>query len=99
MYYLYIVKCSDNSLYTGITTDLERRMNEHNNSIKGAKYTSAHRPVKLVYFSEHKNRSLASKEESGIKKIARKEKLQLIENKSISKKKDIAKLDCMKYCI
>lgn len=79
MYYLYILQCSDNSLYTGITTDLKRRLHEHNHSKKGAKYTSMRRPVKLVYSEEHKNRSEASSTEYRIKKLSKKNKLQLIE--------------------
>ncbi len=78
MYYLYILKCADKTLYTGITTDIERRVLEHNNSKRGAKYTSTRRPLKMVYFKKFKNRSLASIEESRIKKLSRKEKLLLI---------------------
>jgi len=78
MYYLYILKCADKTLYTGITTDLKRRVFEHNNSKTGAKYTKAHRPVKLVYSRKFKNRSLASKEEMRIKNLSRPEKLLLI---------------------
>ncbi|MFH1194005.1 MAG: GIY-YIG nuclease family protein [bacterium] len=78
MYYLYIVKCSDKTLYTGITVDLERRLKEHNSSKHGAKYTSARRPVKLVYSKKFRNRSLASKAEARIKNLTRAEKLKLI---------------------
>jgi len=78
MYFVYMVECSDGTLYTGITTDLERRVDEHNNSVKGAKYTRARRPVILVYSETLENRSDASKREFSIKKMSRKEKLQLI---------------------
>jgi putative endonuclease len=79
VYYVYIVKCSDETLYTGISTELERRINEHNTSEKGAKYTRIRRPVKLVYSEEHEDRSSASKGEYEIKKkMSRKEKLKLI---------------------
>ena len=78
MYHLYIIKCSDQTLYTGITTDLKRRVFEHNNSKLGAKYTSARRPVELVYSRKFKNRSLASQEEARIKKMRRVDKLKLI---------------------
>ena len=78
MYYLYILKCADKTLYTGITTDLKRRVAEHNNSKLGAKYTSSRGPVKLVYSKRFKNRSSASKEEARIKKLKRIKKLQLI---------------------
>jgi len=74
-----MVRCVDETLYTGITTDLERRLDEHNNSEKGAKYTRARRPVTLVYSEELKSRSEASKREYFIKhKMSRKEKLSLI---------------------
>ncbi len=81
MYHLYILKCSDKTLYTGITTDLKRRVGEHNGakgSKLGARYTSARRPVTLVYSRKFKNRSDASKEEARIKKLTRAEKLFLI---------------------
>ena len=61
MYYLYILKCADKTLYTGITTDLKRRIGEHNSSKLGAKYTSSRIPVELVYSKKFKNRSSASK--------------------------------------
>ena len=77
-YYLYIVRCADNTLYTGITTNLERRIDEHNFSTKGAKYTKARRPVSLVYSEEHLDRSSASKREYTIKKMRREEKNLLI---------------------
>lgn len=80
MYYLYILKCADKSLYTGITTDLARRLAEHNgigNKI-GAKYTAARRPVKIIYSKKYKNRSSASIEEARIKKLTRLEKLNLV---------------------
>jgi putative endonuclease len=78
MYHLYILECSDKTLYTGVAVDLKRRINEHNNSRLGAKYTLARRPVKLVYSKKFKNRSLAQKAESRIKKLSRSEKLKLI---------------------
>ena len=78
-YYVYILECSDNTLYTGITTDISRRVDEHNSSKKGAKYTKLRRPVKLVYSEESEDRSSASKREYAIKKLTRKEKLELID--------------------
>ena len=78
MYYLYILKCADKTLYTGITVDLKRRVKEHNNSNLGAKYTRTRRPVKLVYSKKYRNRSTASKAEARIKLLSRKNKLQLI---------------------
>jgi putative endonuclease len=78
MYYLYILKCADDTLYTGITVDLERRVKEHNTSSLGAKYTTARRPVELVYYKKYKDRSSASKQECKIKDLSRIEKLKLI---------------------
>ena len=79
MYYVYIVECADTTLYTGIAKDLERRVTEHNESDKGAKYTRVRRPVKLVYSEEHIDRSSASKREYEIKKkMSRAHKLKLI---------------------
>lgn len=86
MYHLYILKCADKTLYTGITTDLERRIVEHNDSKLGAKYTSARRPVKLAYSRKFKNRSLASKEEARIKKFTKIQKLELIKKAKIKVK-------------
>jgi len=77
-WYVYILQCSDDSLYTGITVDLDRRLDEHNNSKKGAKYTRARRPVQMMYSETYENRSLASKRESAIKKLSRSEKLTLL---------------------
>jgi putative endonuclease len=78
MYYLYILKCADKTLYTGITVDLERRIKEHNHSNLGAKYTRARRPVKIVYSKKFRNRSSASKEENRIKNLSRAKKFELI---------------------
>ena len=79
MYYVYMVKCADETLYTGIAKDLNRRVREHNESAKGAKYTRSRRPVKLVYSEKFKDRSSASKREYEIKKkMSREKKLQLI---------------------
>ena len=80
MYYIYILQCSDKTFYTGITTDLKRRILEHNSSKLGAKYTRGRRPVKLVYHHKYKNRSMALKEEYRIKNSTRKEKLKIIKN-------------------
>ncbi|MBP9674528.1 MAG: GIY-YIG nuclease family protein [Bacteriovoracaceae bacterium] len=72
--------CADKSLYTGITIDLARRLDEHNHSKKGAKYTRSKRPVVLVFSKKFKDRSKATKEEARIKKLSRNEKLELIKN-------------------
>ncbi|MCM1495212.1 MAG: GIY-YIG nuclease family protein [Bacteroides sp.] len=77
MNYTYILECSDKSLYTGWTTDLERRLAMHNQG-KGAKYTFSRRPVKLVYFEEFGTREEAMKREYAIKQLSRQEKQKLI---------------------
>ncbi|MBI5732881.1 GIY-YIG nuclease family protein [Candidatus Jorgensenbacteria bacterium] len=77
MYYIYILKCEDGSLYTGITNDLERRFKEHQNKI-GGRYTSSHRPEKIVYTETSKTRSNALKCEAQIKSWPRKKKMVLI---------------------
>jgi putative endonuclease len=78
MYTLYILKCKDQTLYTGITTDLKRRMKEHNTSNLGAKYTRSRRPVKATYRKNFRTQSAAAREEARIKKLPRVEKLKLI---------------------
>ena len=78
MYYLYIVECSDHTLYTGITTDLKRRVGEHNGGKLGAGYTRSRRPVRLVFSKKFKTRSAALKEEWRIKKLSRDEKNDII---------------------
>ena len=79
MRYIYILECSDTSLYTGITTDIHRRVQEHNSSSFGAKYTKARRPVRLVRSQEAENRSHASKLELFVKKKTKNKKKELIE--------------------
>ena len=78
-YFVYILKCSDETLYTGITTDIPRRLKEHNSSVKGAKYTKVRRPVELMYSEELEDRSSASKREYAIKQLTRNEKKALID--------------------
>ncbi|MDO6827000.1 GIY-YIG nuclease family protein [Poseidonibacter sp. 1_MG-2023] len=79
-YFVYILECNDGSLYTGITKDLTKRLDEHNTKDSGAKYTKARRPVKLIYEETSENRSTASKREYEIKKLSRLKKLQLIKS-------------------
>ena len=86
-WYLYIVKCSDDSLYTGITKDVDRRIEEHNsNDQLGARYTRGRRPVNLVYLEEWQTRSEVSKREFEVKRLCKKDKLVLINSS-----KDITK--------
>lgn len=77
-WYVYILRCADDTLYTGITTDPERRLAEHNGR-GGAKYTRVRQPVELVYLEESENRSLASQREWQIKQLPRKKKQVLCE--------------------
>lgn len=78
-WFVYILKCADDTLYTGVTTDIERRVEEHNtDNKKGAKYTRVRRPVECVYSEQHKTRSDVCKRESELKKLSREEKLRLI---------------------
>ena len=78
MWHVYILQCKDKTLYTGITSNLKRRVEEHNSSTLGAKYTRGRRPVKLVYSTAHQDRSKALKEEFKIKKLSRAEKFTLL---------------------
>jgi len=75
---LYVLQCSDGTYYTGITTDVVRRLNEHNTSSKGAKYTKPRRPVRLVYWVDYKDRSTAQKAEYKFKQLTRKQKEKII---------------------
>lgn len=103
MYFVYILQCADNSLYTGITTDLDRREKQHNWQISGgAKYTLLRIPVKIIYFEKLENRSLATKREKEIKKLKKKQKLQLIldkmkNNELYKKLKNFTINDAIKY--
>lgn len=84
-WYLYIVRCKDDSLYTGITTDLKRRLTEHNtDNQKGAKSLRGKRPVELVYSEEYKTQTEASKREAAIKNWKKKYKLKLINKSKVS---------------
>jgi putative endonuclease len=79
MHYVYILECADKSLYTGYTNDLNNRLEVHNQG-KGARYTRARLPVKLVYSETFENKSDAMKREYRIKQLTRKQKQELIEN-------------------
>ena len=82
---LYVLKCVDGTLYTGITTDVTRRLHEHNSTKKGAKYTRSRRPVKLVYTKSFDNRSLVCKAEARFKKLNRPAKMTIIQSGSLWK--------------
>ena len=77
--YVYILRCSDDSLYTGWTTNLERRLSEHNAG-RGGRYTRMHRPVEMVFSEEHPTRSAAMQREAAIKRWNRSRKLALIKS-------------------
>ena len=74
-WYFYVLICNDQSLYTGVSTDVHRRLKEHN-AKKGAKYTRGRTPVRLFYYREMKDRSSAQKLESSFKKLRREKKLE-----------------------
>lgn len=78
MYYLYLLRCSDNSLYCGQTKDLERRVKEHNSDNSTSKYTRTRRPVKLVYFEKYKTINEVLKREFEIKKMTKTKKEALV---------------------
>ncbi|XCP85483.1 GIY-YIG nuclease family protein [Roseburia hominis] len=77
MNYTYIVKCSDGSLYTGWTNDIEKRIAAHNSG-KGAKYTKTRRPVELVYLEKFATKEEAMKREFAIKQLSRAKKVELV---------------------
>jgi putative endonuclease len=79
-WYIYILRCADQSLYTGVTNDLERRLEEHNNGCAAARYTRGRRPVSLVYFETAANRSIACRREYQIKQLNRLNKQKLLAN-------------------
>ena len=79
MNYVYLLRCADDTLYCGWTTDLEHRVRVHNSG-RGAKYTRSRTPVKLVYFEEFEDRKEALSREWHLKRLTREEKLLLIRN-------------------
>lgn len=82
MNYVYILRCNDDSLYTGWTNNLEKRLKTHLAG-KGAKYTKARLPVELVYYEEFEDKIEAMKREYKIKQLSRKEKLKLLDIEDI----------------
>ena len=81
---VYILECSDGSLYTGSTTDIEKRLHEHNYLKSGAHYTKIRRPVKLVYFEPLETLGEARKKENAIKALTRDQKLRLVKSATSS---------------
>lgn len=79
-WYVYMVRCADATLYTGIARDVQRRIQEHNESNRlGARYTRSRRPVQLVYLEKHDSRSTATRREAVIKRLSRVQKDLLIQ--------------------
>ena len=78
MNYTYIVECADGTLYTGWTTNVQKRVKAHNEEKSGAKFTKAKRPVKLVYYEGYETKEEAMRREYAIKQMTRKQKLELI---------------------
>ena len=78
-YFVYLIECEDSSIYTGITTDVKRRFEEHAAG-KGARYTKAHKVKKVIHTELHKTRSSALKREASIKRMPKEKKLALIKN-------------------
>lgn len=81
--YVYILRCGDNSLYTGWTNNLEKRIKNHKAG-KGCKYTKSHQPVELVYFEEFSTKQEAMSREYAIKQLSRAEKLELIHTRTMT---------------
>lgn len=79
MNYMYLLECADHTLYCGWTNDLDKRVRAHNSG-KGARYTRARRPVRLVYYEEFETRGEAMRREAAVKGLSRKEKERLIRN-------------------
>ena len=79
--FAYVIRCNDNTLYTGWTLDLDRRIEEHNSPNSKTKYTLKRQPVELVYFEEFDTRAKACQRECQIKDLSRKKKIELIKTK------------------
>ena len=77
-WYVYIIRASDDSLYTGITTDVERRYREHGGEGKGAKFFRGREPIEVVHIEKHPDRSSALKREAAIKSLDREQKVELV---------------------
>ena len=77
-WFVYMVRCADDTLYTGVTTDIERRLHEHNGSARGARYTRSRRPVTMVWQEESENRAAACRREYEVRHYDRLKKLDLL---------------------
>ena len=94
MYYIYLLRCKDNTIYTGITNNINNRMNNHFTN-KGAKYTKSHDPLKVELLYKCKNKSLASSLEYKLKTLTKKQKEELILNHNL--KKYLPEIDLRHY--
>ena len=84
-WYVYMVQCADGTVYTGVTTDLSRRISQHNGALAGgARYTRSRRPVVLVWSAACTSRSAAQKEELAVRRLSRQKKMALIEQYRVS---------------
>ena len=81
-WWLYVLLCADGTYYAGVTTNIDRRLHEHNHTKRGAKYTRVRRPVKLVLTEKFSSRSMAQKAESYFKSLSRKQKEGIVEHAS-----------------
>ena len=97
MYYTYIIRCEDNSLYTGMTNNLEKRFNEHI-SKKGAKYTKSHAPKMIEIAWKSKDKSLACKLEYYLKRLTKSQKEEIV-NGTKMKAFLSGKVDCRRYSV
>lgn len=95
MYYTYMIRCKDNSIYTGMTNDIDGRFNEHLSG-KGAKYTKSHRPETLEIAWRSKTKSLACKLEYQLKHLNKKQKENIIQGEKLSTYLR-GKVDCRRY--
>ena len=95
MYYTYMIRCSDNSIYTGMTNNINKRLLEHLTN-KGAKYTKSHKAVKLEAIWRSKNKSLACKLEYQIKQLTKKQKEDIINGENLNRYFK-GKIDCRRY--
>jgi putative endonuclease len=84
VWYTYMVRCRDRSLYTGIAKDIDRRLAEHNSTNNGARYTRTRRPVRLVFLERFSSRSAAAKREHELKRLPRAEKQKLAQDRAAS---------------
>ena len=81
-WYVYIIRSDDDSLYTGVTTDVPRRFDEHADGPRGARYFNGRKPVEIVYIEQGHSRSSALQREAEIKKMSRQEKIEMLKSRS-----------------